>query len=67
MGHLQIIESELRRLLVDAEAEAVISWVKERVLESYRNGQAAGPAPRRGASSASASATRSPAPANLPV
>ncbi|HLH56541.1 MAG TPA: hypothetical protein VKY92_23350 [Verrucomicrobiae bacterium] len=39
MGHLQTIESELRRVIVEGDTEALVAWVKERILESYRNGQ----------------------------
>lgn len=42
MGHLESIEQELRELLTHAEPEAVVSWVKERVLQSYKNGLARG-------------------------
>jgi hypothetical protein len=44
-NHLEQIEQELRDLLGKGDADAVVNWVKERVLESYRNGQAS----RRGA------------------
>jgi hypothetical protein len=68
MGHLQTIESELRRVIAEGDTEALVTWVKERILESYRNGQAvrrssegtrAGTAPTQPA--------RSSAPSNLPV
>jgi hypothetical protein len=39
-NHLEQIEQELRDLLGKGDANAVVNWVKERVLESYRNGQA---------------------------
>jgi hypothetical protein len=66
MGHLQTIESELRSIIAAGDMEALVVWVKERILESYRNGQAV----RRGSGSTEASAAapaRSPAPSNLPV
>jgi hypothetical protein len=65
MGHLQIIESELRHLLAQGDAEAVIVWVKERVLESYRNGQAARQVKADGSSIGKIPARSAP-PANLP-
>ena len=43
MGHLQTLETELRRLLDECEdEEQLVRFVKEQVLASYRNGQAAG-------------------------
>ena len=43
MGHLQTLEAELRRLLAECEDEdQLVRFVKEQVLASYRNGQAAG-------------------------
>ena len=44
-NHLEQIEQDLRSLIARNDAEALIAWVKERVLESYKNGLAA----RRGA------------------
>ena len=40
-GHLQTIEQELRALLDEGDTEKIVKTVKTRVLESYRNGQAA--------------------------
>ena len=40
MGHLQEIETTLRELIARNDVEALVSWVKERVLESYKNGLA---------------------------
>jgi hypothetical protein len=40
-GHLELIERELRALLNEGKTEDIVTWVKERVLESYRNGKAA--------------------------
>ena len=71
MGHLQTIESELRSVIAEGDTEALVSWVKERILDSYRNGQAV----RRSAASSVAEVSaskvkrfeRSHAPSNLPV
>ena len=41
MGHLQSVEQEFRKLLTSAEPEALVRFVKEQVLASYRNGLAA--------------------------
>jgi hypothetical protein len=48
MGHLQNIDAEVRKLraslrfeIADQDFDALVRWVKERVLESYRNGLAA--------------------------
>ena len=38
MGHLQDTERKLRELLDEGDTEKIVKWVKERVLESYRNG-----------------------------
>ena len=40
MGHLQEIETTLRELIARNDVEALVFWVKERVLESYKNGLA---------------------------
>lgn len=40
MGHLQEIEQTLRELLAKKDEESLVAWVKERVLESYKNGLA---------------------------
>lgn len=68
MGHLQTIESELRRIMAEGDTEALVTWVKERILESYRNGQAV----RRSSESLRSGTppkqpTRPSAPSNLPV
>jgi hypothetical protein len=47
MNHLEHVEAELRERLTSNEPEALVTWVKERILESYRNGQKAGRSPRR--------------------
>jgi hypothetical protein len=70
MGHLQTIESEFRRVLADGDSEAVVAWVKERVLESYRNGQAArtaGARPVAGSPAKAKQPAQRSAPGNLPV
>lgn len=41
MGHLQTVEQDFRRLLAEGDEEALVQFVKEQVLASYRNGQAA--------------------------
>jgi hypothetical protein len=48
MRYMQQLEQKLKELLSDADDEAIITFVKETVLESYRNGQKASKAPRRG-------------------
>jgi hypothetical protein len=40
MGHLQTFEAELRGRLEEGDVEALVKWVKEQVLASYRNGLA---------------------------
>lgn len=40
MGHLHDIETTLRKLIALKDVEKLVSWVKERVLESYKNGLA---------------------------
>ncbi len=40
MGHIQEIEQTLREMLTHNDPEDVVRWVKERVLESYKNGLA---------------------------
>jgi len=42
MSHLQQIEAELRDHIAQNDEEALVAWVKERVLESFRNGQGKG-------------------------
>lgn len=39
MRYMQQLEEKLRELLAQGDESAVISFVKETVLESYRNGQ----------------------------
>jgi hypothetical protein len=41
MGHLQTFEAELRGRLEQGDLEALVKWVKDQVLASYRNGLAA--------------------------
>jgi len=41
MSHLQKIETEFRERLAKDDVESLVSWVKDRILASYRNGQAA--------------------------
>ena len=38
MGYIQDLERELRRLLAEGDDEIVIKFVKEKILESYKNG-----------------------------
>ncbi len=40
MGHIEEIEQTLREILAKGDSGAVVGWVKERVLESYKNGLA---------------------------
>jgi hypothetical protein len=40
MGHLQQLDSELRDRLAEGDIEALVKWVKDQVLQSYRNGLA---------------------------
>ena len=47
MSYMRDLEEKLRQLLGDAEDEKVIKFVKETVLESYRNGQQASNRPKR--------------------
>ena len=47
MGYMQDVEQELRQRLADFQdtvipMDAVVTFVKEKLLESYRNGIAAG-------------------------
>ncbi len=37
-GYLRDIEKELKKLLAEGDDEATVRFVKEKVLESYRNG-----------------------------
>ena len=41
MSYMRDLEEKLRKLVDDAEDEAIIKFAKEAVLESYRNGQQA--------------------------
>lgn len=48
MNYMEEFEQELRRLISGGDNEAVIRFAKERLLKSYRNGQASrGKAPVR--------------------
>lgn len=47
MSYMRDLEHKLRELLEEGDAEKVVKFVKETVLESYRNGQKAPKAPRR--------------------
>lgn len=40
MGHLQTVEAKLRDLIHAGDEEALVRFVKEAVLQSYRNGLA---------------------------
>ena len=40
-GYIRALEHELRQLLAEGNEEAVVRFVKEKCLESYRNGQQA--------------------------
>jgi len=40
-NHLEQIEEQLRSLIAQGDAGALVAWVKERVLESYKNGLSA--------------------------
>src|SRR5262245_13344437 len=46
MGHLQQFEVELRARLEQGDVEALVGWLKEQVLQSYRNGLSTGAAGR---------------------
>ena len=38
-GHLQVIDHELTAMIEEGkDTKTIVKWVKERVLESYRNG-----------------------------
>ncbi len=38
-GHLQVIDQELTAMIEEGkDTKTIVKWVKERVLESYRNG-----------------------------
>ncbi len=42
-GHLQMIDRELTAMIEEGkDTKIIVKWVKERVLESYRNGLGAG-------------------------
>lgn len=41
MGYMDEIERAFREILGKGDAEATVRWVKETILQSYRNGQAA--------------------------
>jgi hypothetical protein len=38
-GYLGLIEQELRALLAEGNTEDIVTWVKDHILESYRNGK----------------------------
>ena len=46
MSHMQHIEAELIELLEDGDTDAIVKWVKAKVLESYKNGLKATPRSR---------------------
>lgn len=41
MGYMDEIERAFREILGKGDVEATVRWVKETILQSYRNGQAA--------------------------
>jgi len=41
MGYMQEFEVELRKQLSGGDTEATVKWIKQRLLDSYRNGLAA--------------------------
>ena len=42
-GHLQVIDHELTAMIEEGkDTKSIVKWVKERVLESYKNGLQAG-------------------------
>ena len=46
MGYMQEFEAELRKRLASGlTADDVVTWVKKKVLESYRNGLSEGKKP----------------------
>ena len=47
MSYMRDLEHKLRELLEEGDAEKVVKFVKESVVESYRNGQKAPKAPHR--------------------
>jgi|GEM_PF-1389244 len=46
MGYIQDLEKELREELGHMDAEQLIKYFKDKILESYRNGLKAGKATR---------------------
>lgn len=46
MGYIQDIERDVRGLLDAGDTDSVVSFVKEKVLESYKNGIEEGKKPR---------------------
>jgi hypothetical protein len=46
-GYLELMERELRALLAEGNTEDIVKWVKEHILESYRNGKATTGAPAK--------------------
>ncbi len=47
MGYIQDIERDVKELLCHNDPDDVIRFVKEKVLESYRNGIAEGKNPKK--------------------
>lgn len=47
MGYIQDIEREVRELLDAGDTDAVVRFVKEKVLESYKNGIKEGKKPKQ--------------------
>ena len=46
-GYLRLIEQELRARLAEGNTEEIVTWVKEHILESYRNGKGTTGAPAK--------------------
>ena len=49
MGHLQQLEAELRERIAEGDVESLVKWIKDQVLQSYRNGLGARQVPGKGA------------------
>lgn len=43
MAYMAEVEREFRAVWDGGDVEAAVRWVKEKILQSYRNGQQAGP------------------------
>jgi len=41
MGHLKQLDVELRERIAEDDTETLVKWVKDQVLQSYKNGLAA--------------------------